>query len=335
MNMILTPIVTPPLDTAVGAERPTVQLVEVEKEGDSYRFDFSRLGRFLRMAQACGIRHFEISHLFTQWGVAHAPKVVARENGEERRIFGWDTDATCDAYKCFLQALIPNLLTYMKEAGIEEHQIWFHVSDEPRPEHLEAYRAAKEILQPLIGGCHHMDALSDFAFYQQGLLPTPVVATKHIEPYLEANVPGLWCYYCCSGGVKVSMPSARNRIIGVQMYKYGIEGFLHWGYNFYYTRHSKRKVNPYAETDAGAAFPSGDAFSVYPYRDGAIPSLRQKVFANALEDIRLLELLEQKLGRARVIEELERIAGMEITFSQYPKDEGFFDELYRFILQNV
>ncbi len=340
MNMILTPVLTPPLDTAVGGERPTVQLVAVEKIGDAYRFDCTLLGRFLAMARACGIEHFEISHLFTQWGVAHAPKVMATVNGELRRIFGWETEAVGEEYKTFLRAFVPTVIDYMKSQGIDEDHIWFHVSDEPHAEHLEAYRAAAEVLKPLIGSCHHMDALSDLAFYKHGLLPTPVVATSRIEPYLEAEVKGLWCYYCCSQAVNVSnrffsMPSARTRMIGVQLYKYAIEGFLQWGYNFYYTQLSKRLVNPYFETDSNAAFPSGDAFSVYPYRDGVTPSLRQKVFANALEDVRLLQLLEKKLGRARVIEEMERIAGMEITFSQYPRDERFFAELYRFAFENL
>ncbi|MBE6554537.1 MAG: DUF4091 domain-containing protein [Ruminococcaceae bacterium] len=338
MNMILTPVVTPPLDTAVGTERPTVQLVGIEKTGDIYSFDCSLLGRFVSMARLAGIEHFEISHLFTQWGVAHAPKVVATVDGREQKIFGWETDAASEEYKAFLKAFVPAVIAYMKSLGVPEDHIWFHVSDEPHMEHLEAYRTAHSILTPLIEGCHHMDALSDLSFYQEGLLPSPVVATNRIEPYLEANVEGLWCYYCCSQGVDVSnrffsMPSPRTRIIGVQLYKYRIEGFLQWGYNFYYTQLSKRLVNPYTETDAGEAFPSGDAFTVYPYRDGVIPSLRQKVFANALEDLRLLELLEEKLGRARVLEELERIAGMEITFKSYPTDEGFFEALYRFAFE--
>jgi hypothetical protein len=33
INMILTPVFTPPLDTAVGGERPTVQLVDVKVFG--------------------------------------------------------------------------------------------------------------------------------------------------------------------------------------------------------------------------------------------------------------------------------------------------------------
>ena len=40
INMILTPLFTPPLDTAVGKERPTVQLVGVTAKDYQYTFDF-------------------------------------------------------------------------------------------------------------------------------------------------------------------------------------------------------------------------------------------------------------------------------------------------------
>ncbi|MBQ8719372.1 MAG: hypothetical protein IJY66_08905, partial [Clostridia bacterium] len=93
-TMILTPMFTPPLDTAVGGERLTVQLVGVTVENGAYTYDFSLLDRYMDLALSCGLKYFEMSHLFTQWGAAHAPKVMATVDGEYRRIFGWDTDAT-------------------------------------------------------------------------------------------------------------------------------------------------------------------------------------------------------------------------------------------------
>ena len=111
------------------------------------------------------------------------------------------------------------------------------------------------------------------------------------------------------------------------MYKCSIVGFLQWGYNFYNLQFSKGKINPYEVTDAGGGFPSGDAFSVYPYENGATPSGRMKVFKNAIEDISLLKLLEQKIGKAEVDALIDRVAGMEITFKEYPKEENFFDRL--------
>ena len=340
MNMVLTPVVTPPLDTAVGGERPTVQLVDVEKTDDGFRYDCSKLRRFIKIALDVGMIAFEINHFFTQWGAGFAPKVVAKVNGRKRRIFGWDTPADDPAYAEFLRGLVPTVIACFESEGVRRDQLWFHVSDEPHEEHLEQYAKAGAILKPLINGCHHLDALSSYEFYQKNLVERPVVATDHIGAYLNAKVENLWCYYCCGQGYKLSnrffaMPSPRNRMLGIQLYKHNIAGFLHWGYNFYYSEHSKSKLDPYAVTDAGAAFPSGDAFSVYPYKDSPTPSLRQKVFSNGLEDIRLLQLLEQKIGRSSTLELLERVAGMEITFTEFPHDEAFFNKLYDAIFEEL
>ena len=336
MNMILTPVLTPPLDTEIGTERPTVQLVEVTKNENGYTFDFSLLERFVDMALSVSITNFEISHFFTQWGAYCTPKVVAKVNGKKKKIFGWKTAATCDEYAEFLRTLVPELIAFFVSKGVDKKALFFHVSDEPREEHIESYKAAAAILCPLVKECNHMDALSAFDFYKLGLVETPVVASNHIVPYLEADVKGLWTYYCCSQCKNTSnrfmaMPSPRTRIIGVQMYKYDIVGFLQWGYNFYYTQLSKRLVDPYAETDSDAAFPSGDAFTVYPYEDGVIPSLRQKVFSDALNDMRLLKLLEAKIGKEKVVAELDRLYGEPITFETSFADESFFTKLYEMI----
>ena len=340
MNMILTPVLTPPLDTKVGNERPTVQLVDIEKDGDTYTFDFANLRRFVTLARSFGIEHFEINPMFTQWGAKSAPKVVARVNGRLKKIFGWKTLSHGVKYARFLRQLIPALIAELDTLGVARDHIYFHLSDEPHLEHLDTYNAVRDILVPLLDGCHQLDALSSIEFYQKGLVDVPVVAINHIDPWLEARVTNMWAYYCCSQCRSVpnrffAMPSARNRIIGVLLFKYNIPGFLQWGYNFYYSQHSLRKLDPFAVTDCDAAFPSGDAFSVYPHGDGAIPSLRQKVFGNALEDIRLLALLEERLGHERAVAEIERVAGMTLTFTDYPHNDTFFDALYEMIFSHL
>lgn len=340
MNMILTPVLTPPLDTEIGGERTTVQLADVEKTDEGYIIDLSRLERFIDLCLANGIRYFEINHFFTQWGAKSAPKVIARVNGEEKRIFGWETDASSPEYKEFLSALVPMIIDTFAKKGIDKTKLYFHVSDEPNDDQLESYRVAASVLMPLIEGCNHMDALSHFEFYKEKLVPVPVVGTNALEPFIEADIKDLWCYYCCAQATTVAnrffaMPSYRNRIIGVQMYKYGMAGFLHWGYNFYNTQHSKKKINPYEITDAGGAFPSGDSFSVYPYGNDVIPSLRQKVFKEALDDIRLLTLLEKRIGKAETVRLIDNTAGMDITFKEYPHGEEFFVRLYENIFKLI
>lgn len=68
INMNLTPIFTPPLDTEIGSERPTVQLVGISKDESGYTFDFEKLKKWINMALECGIEYFEMAHLFSQWG---------------------------------------------------------------------------------------------------------------------------------------------------------------------------------------------------------------------------------------------------------------------------
>lgn len=328
INMILMPVHTPPLDTREGTERPTVQLVDVYLDHGAYRFGFDNLRRWVEMCKRAGVEYYEIAHLYTQWGARYTPKIVAHVDGELKRIFGWDVSATSEEYRAFLNAYIPALLAEFKTLGIDE-KCYFHISDEPSAEHLSEYLAAKQQVVSLLKGYHIMDALSDFDFYKAGVVEKPIPSNNHIEPFLEAKVPGLWTYYCISqhkdvSNMFMSMPSARNRILGVQLYKYQIEGFLQWGYNFYNSQYSDYPVNPYEITDGDGFSPAGDCFQVYPGADGQPEeSIRMMVTAEAMYDMRAFEMLESLAGRDAVMALIEDHLSEEITFKKYPTSAGY------------
>ncbi len=339
-TMILTPVLSPELDTYIGGYRPVTQLVDIWLENGQYRFCFDKLGRWIDLCDRVGIKYFEINHFFSQWGAAACPQVIATVDGEEKRIFGWDTPSDSDGYKAFLNALIPEMLAYFKSKNGADKRCYFHISDEPNLEKLENYAKASGILSDLVKGYPVIDALSKYDFYEKGLVEKPIPATNHIQPFLDHNVKNLWTYYCCVQNVGVAnrffaMPSARNRIIGTQLYKFEIEGFLHWGYNFYNSQFSYEQIDPFLCSDAGAYFPSGDAYSVYPGKNGTPwPSLRQVVFAEALQDLRALMLCQQLYGREKTMELLEM--GVEpITFDKYPQDADYLLNLRRRINQAI
>ncbi len=322
INLLLTPVFTPPLDTYVGGERPTVQLVKVIKKEDGYDFDFSRLDRWIDMCDRCGIKYFEISHLFTQWGASHAPKIVASTptDPHEVRIFGWDTDATGSEYIGFVRAFLTDFLAHMRRRGDAE-RCFFHISDEPNTAHLEQYLKAKAAVADLLEGFPVMDALSDYEFYKTGAVATPIPSSNHIEPFIEGGVTPLWTYYCCGQGIGVSnrflaMPGARTRYIGVQFYKFNVQGFLQWGYNFYNNQGSYDPIDPYVDSTGNYFVPSGDAYSVYPARDGtALESMRIIEFREAIDDLRAMRLAESLVGRKTVLAAIEELTG-EIVFSR-------------------
>lgn len=322
VNMLLTPVFTPPLDTEIGGERLTVQLVDVKLENGKYSFGFNRFIRWVRLAQKCGIKYFEISHLFSQWGAKYTPKIMAEVNGSQKRIFGWETSADSIEYAEFLSAFIPQLIKIIRSLGIE-NSTFFHISDEPNEDQIESYSRSKSTVAPLLEDFPIIDALSDYSFYESGIINKPIPCTNDIESFIEKGFPHPWTYYCCGQGGKLSnrffgMPLSTTRIIGFQLFKYGIEGFLQWGFNFYNSQYSLRSIDPFAVTDADSAFPSGDSFTVYPGKSGAIESVRSEVFFQALQDMRALTLLCDRIGKKRTIAAVEADFGI-ITFFDYPR----------------
>ena len=334
INMLLTPVFTPPLDTAVGGERPTTQLVDVIRENGVYSFGFEKLRRWCDTCRRCGIEFIEIAHLFSQWGAVSVPKIRGTVDGTETQLFGWGTPATDSAYRTFLEAFLPALCAFLKAEGYDNRHVYFHISDEPSMAQLESYRAARAMVADLLADYPIIDALSSIEFYQQGLIAHPVPGCDHIEPFVQAGVPELWTYYCVAQCRDVpnrfyAMPSARNRIMGVLMYLYHIRGFLQWGYNFYYSQYSLRLIDPYKETHAGYAFSSGDAYLVYPGEHGeALSSIRAEVQDDALLDLRALQKLETLAGEAAVRALIFRVAGTDrITFTDYPRSPEFLLQL--------
>jgi len=328
INFLLTPLFTPPLDTQVGGERFTTQLVGVVKDGDAYNFDFTQLRRWFDMCERCGIKAFELSHLFTQWGAKHAPKIV---DSTGSHIFGWETDADGDDYIDFLRQFAAALVPFLEQQGVKD-RCYLHVSDEPGMGDIDCYARHAALIKRIFPGMKIIDALSNVEFYEQGLLERPIPSNNHVWLFID-RVPELWTYYCCGqhrGGVSnrfFAMPSWRNRILGFQLWKYKCAGFLQWGFNFWNSQYSIRAIDPFACSDADGAFPSGDAYVVYPGENGRpLTSLRLKVFHEALQDLRALQLLESKIGYDAALALLEQGLEEEITFSEYPRSASWLLE---------
>ncbi len=326
-NTLLTPLLTPPLDTEVGMERTTIQLVEVVLADGEYVFDFANLERFLDISLEKGIEYFEICHLFTQWGAEAAPKVVARVDGKEQRIFGWETPSDDPEYLQFLEKLLPALRQVLERRGLLEHT-FFHISDEPNLGSVH-YQRAQEVVRGLLAGCTIIEAVTDYQCFEKGLVDIPVCATSHIAPFLEKRPPKLWSYYCCAQVLEmpnrfIALPSWRNRIYGVLLYWYALDGFLHWGFNYYNSERSKTHINPYETTSGDGGYPPGDPFLVYPGENG-VPeeSIRIMVQEEAINDYRALCLLESYIGREQVLSIIRKEAGMELSFRNYPREERF------------
>ena len=335
MNMILLPAFTPPLDTSVGDERMTTQLVKVTKNGEKYDFDFSLMKRFIDICRKCGITHFEHCHLFTQWGAEFAPKVMVWENGKEKKLFGWHTKATGKKYVSFLRQYITALKPFLKEEKLDKN-IMFHISDEPSDKMYETYSAARNSIIDLLDGYMVGDALSHIELYEKGCCDMPIPATSYIQDFI-GKCDNLWAYY--TGEQCTEMMSnrhyhisrERNRMLGIQLYYHNIKGFLHWAYNFYYGQQSKYNSNPLFNPIGGF----GASHMVYPNFDGTCyQSIRQKIFAEGIYDIRLLSLLEKLAGREACDKLIIKHFGIP-TFTNGPANPAVFEEFEKDIYAQI
>ena len=327
MNMLLTPFFTPPLDTCIGRERMCTQLVGVEKKGEDYIFDFSLAERFVKLALDCGIKYIEHSHLFTQWGAEHTPNIYAKVNGEHRRIFGWDADASGKEYAHFLSQYIPALTEFMKSVNCED-RLFFHISDEPTADNEHTYKKAVDVVASLLEGYPGGDALEDIVFYHKKFVKTPIVSISKADEFF-GRCPDYWLYYTggyydgsglekCSNRLLTSKP-CRTRILGLHLYRYKATGFLHWGYNYYYDRMTTGLCNPATDACFYKQLP-GAAYLAYPGNDTVYPSLREKYMLEAINDHRALCLLEEYIGYDGVTELCNEFFGQEISVNTMPEN---------------
>ena len=341
-NMLYTPLWTPPLNTAKGHERPTVQLLKVYRKGKKFTFNFSVLEEFIDRALKCGITCFEMSHMFTQWGARATPKIVVETTSGEEKMFGWQVASDSPLYKEFLSSLLPELCSFLQKKGLSG-KVYFHISDEPSEENLAIYQFASDLVHKYLPTDEFpiMDALSNVEFFQKKLLEIPVPSINHYSAFEKEKLRERWCYYAGNivdyPGRSLGMPSCLNRIIGVLFYLYRMEGFLHWGHNFWFDEYSlNQDLDPWLCVTAGRAYGGGGSFNVYPGHDGTpVDALHYEIFTIALYDLRLLQTLESKIGREETVKLIHQGLDYRITMDHFPHDAAFLENLHTAVLQKL
>ena len=320
-NMIYTPLLTPALNVLPPFERTPSQLVDITVTDGKYTFGFDKVDRWVDMCDRLGIEYLEISHFFDQHRAAHSAKVYATVDGEIKQIFTWDTLSDDPEYVHFLRQMVSAFIDHMKKRG-DDKRCLYHISDEPYLDYIDHYTKIKNSIADIVKDYPIMDALSDYDFYKTGSVPMPVPTTESVIQFVEAGVPNLWTYYACCqlvgySNCYVAMPSWRTRSLGMQLFKYNIAGFLHWGFNYYNNRASGDAINPYLDLGGEDWVPAGDTFMVYPAQDGTpLESIRAITMDEVMQDIRAMRLAEQYTSHGAVVKAMEDALGREITFDR-------------------
>jgi len=111
----------------------------------------------------------------------------------------------------------------------------------------------------------------------------------------------VWFYTCCHPQGRypnrfLDQPLVAARELHWISYLYGLDGYLHWGLNWY-----SAEGDPYSEKGANPwALPPGDSQVAYPGKNGFVGSLRLSAMRDGLQDYEYLWTLEHKLRAMRV-----------------------------------
>jgi hypothetical protein len=126
----------------------------------------------------------------------------------------------------------------------------------------------------------------------------------------------------------IELPLIKTRLLHWINYRYGATGYLHWGYNAWRDDVDPFE-NPAPDHPAGRTIlPAGDAWIVYPGRDGSLDSIRLEAMRDGIADHELLCMLGERDPDAA-----RRLAARHILdFDEYECDVEIFRATRRELL---
>ncbi len=128
-------------------------------------------------------------------------------------------------------------------------------------------------------------------------VPLPQHFEGDIKFFQERRKAGdeVWFYTCLTPKGEymnrfLDYPLIKTRLLHWANFKYGLTGYLHWGFNYWHG-------DPFKDLQSDW-LPPGDSHIVYPGKRGPLSSIRLEALRDGVEDFELLKLLEKKDPKA-------------------------------------
>ena len=312
-----------------------------------YRFNFEDMKPIIEIFFEEGFTHFETGGLLCRgFRPDGSPDMFTNDlKCQANPSVSVDSD---EGYE-LLCAEMRDLSDFLKRNGWEKN-VLFHVMDEPDVHvlcdaDLQARRVqfltAANIVRRYLPGVQILEAVKT-TLMRGGvdiLCPITDGYEKNREAFDIAMALGdpVWTYVCCGPSGHwlnrfLDSPVDHGRLIFWGCAKYGIDGYLHWGWNqFTGVPKPFEKTACHNPTGIGTDFPCGDAFIVYPGTDGPWISLRFEAERIGAEEACLLKVLKEKDPQAH--EEL--VARVFTGFCEYNDDPDLLEEVHEELLRLV
>lgn len=300
--------------------------------------DFSRFDRWVEIFRDAGvIGRIEGGHIGGRragWESEFAVTIHEVANG---RVVSRQVDPGSVEAERFYARFFPQLVRHLKTKGWLNDYLQ-HLADEPIASNIDTYRAMAQLARKygpelrIVEACHTKDLVGAIDVW----VPQLNYLHQDLAHYQERQSAGdeVWFYTCVFPQGEyanrfIEQPLIKTRLLHWINFRYGITGYLHWGYN-HWTGDS-----PFTHTTrphGGPPYlPAGDPWIVYPGKDGPLDSIRFEAMRDGIADHELLsQLAERDPGTA------SRLASTHVLeFDRYDTDIARFRATRRELLQTL
>ena len=214
------------------------------------------------------------------------------------------------------------------------------IFDEPTDEYAERYRAVAGLFRMCMPGIRVIEATmtTKTAGAIDILCPQVQEYQKDREFYDGRKAAGdrVWIYTCLvPGGPWVNRLLDQERLrqvyFGWGCARYGLGGYLHWGFNFNRVDPFTQSVVRHSDGMENSFLPAGDTHIIYARKSGPLSGQRFEAVRTGMEDYELLAQLKAKDARAAsaVIQRVFR------AFDDYSKDVHEYRSAKRALLTSL
>ncbi len=304
-------------------------------ENGQLKIDFSRFDRWVTIFMEEGvIGRIEGGHLGGRSKGWDSSFVVSVRRVKDRKIQSVSVDPTSDEADSFYAKFLPALVKHLRERGWLDCYMQ-HLADEPTSLNAASYRAMANLVRKyapelrIVEACHTKDLVGAIDIW----VPQLNYLHRDYEHYRDRQAAGeeVWFYTCVFPQGEyanrfIEQPLFKTRVLHWINFRYGITGYLHWGYN-HWTQESpfEKTTRPHG---GPPYLPAGDAWIVYPGREGPLDSIRHEAMRDGICDYELLSMLSERDPVAA-----ERLVRKHVLdFDRYNTDIGTFRSTRRELL---
>jgi hypothetical protein len=289
--------------------------------------DFSRFDRWVQVFKQAGvIGRIEGGHIGGRKAGWESDFAVTVHQLKDGQAVSSTVDPASPEAEAFYAQFFPALVAHLKQNGWLNCYLQ-HLADEPIPGNTGSYRAMAALARKyapalrIVEACHTKELVGALDVW----VPQLNFLHQDFAHYQARQRAGdeVWFYTCVFPQGEyanrfIELPLLKTRLLHWINFRYGITGYLHWGYN-HWTAES-----PFTHTTrahGGPAYlPAGDPWIVYPGKDGPLDSIRFEAMRDGIADYELLCLLAEKDPAAA-----QRLVRTHVLdFDRYGTDVGQF-----------